>query len=125
VEDGFTGLDWRHGNRAAAPCPTSPEKAPGRYDEVFSRIFLPMDTAHAGGAYLRWFLVTGVIGGGHTTVARLLQTLAPVRASSKDRPVAQSSKMDMTIFIDDRGSDGLAREGLWQHGNGGEHLLGF
>jgi hypothetical protein len=66
-----------------------------------------------------------VIGGGHPTAAGLLQTLAPVRESSKDRPTMQSSKTDMVIFVDDRGGDGLAREGLWQHGNGGERMLGF
>jgi hypothetical protein len=32
--------------------------------------------------------------------------------------VAQCSKKDVTKFVDDRGSDGLVRGGLWWHGDG-------
>jgi hypothetical protein len=48
LEDDFTGLGWWHGNRVAAPCPTSPEQAPERYGEASSRIFLPTDATHDG-----------------------------------------------------------------------------
>jgi hypothetical protein len=66
--------------------------------------------------------VTGVW---RATVAGFLQTLALTGEGSKDRLVMESGQIGAVSFVDGRGDDGSAREGLRQRGDGGEQSMGF
>jgi hypothetical protein len=63
--------------------------------------------------------VAGATGVGRATVADFLQTWASTGGGSKDRPAMKSGQMGEVSFIDGRGDDGSAREGLRQRGDGG------
>jgi hypothetical protein len=72
------------------------------------------------GTYVGGLRVAGAIGVGRVTVAGFVQTWASIGEGSKDRLVMDGGQTGAVSFVDGRGDDGSAWEGLRQRGDGGE-----
>jgi hypothetical protein len=68
------------------------------------------------GTYLRGLWAVGAIGVGRAMVVGFLQSWASTGEGSKDRSVMEGGQTGAVSFVDGWGDDGLAREGLQQHG---------